>query len=112
MQSESSAGCDPDVVVTGKVKDRSWLIGNAAVGVSIARDFGSLGGVCFGKIVSVDETGQSPLYHVIYSDGDEEYFDRGEWLRGYELFGAMEEAVRRKQLVKRLGLTILIMQIR
>ncbi len=37
----------------------------------------------------MDETGQPPLYHVIYSDGNEEDFDRGELLRGYELFGAM-----------------------
>ncbi len=47
------------------------------------------GGICFGKIVSVDATGHRPLYHVLYTDGDEEDFDRAELLCAYELFGAM-----------------------
>jgi hypothetical protein len=75
--------------VIANVKDRSWLIGVAAIDVSIARDFGALGGVLFGKITSLDDSGPSCLYHVRYTDGREENLERSELLRGYELFGAM-----------------------
>ncbi len=71
------------------VKDRSWLIGVAAIGVSIARDFGGCRGVCFGKIERLDESRTPHWYHCIYTDGDEAVFDRDELVRGYELFGAM-----------------------
>jgi hypothetical protein len=90
---EKAAASDTEIVGSDKVieivKDRSWLIGAAAIGVSIARDFGRLGGVLSGKIGSLKDSGTSSLYHVIYTDGREEDLERDEFLRGYELFGAM-----------------------
>jgi hypothetical protein len=71
------------------VKDRSWLIGAGALGVSVARDFGPPRRVVFGKIVCADDSIIPHSYQCHYTDGEEAFLSRDELLAGYELFGAM-----------------------
>ncbi len=52
--------------------------GAAAVGLLVSRDFGGDHGICSGKITRVDTSTRRPLYHVVYTDGDEEDYDDGE----------------------------------
>jgi hypothetical protein len=49
--------------------------GEACVGLEVARDFGGEHGVCFGTIVRVDMNRRRALYHVVYTDRDEEDYD-------------------------------------
>jgi hypothetical protein len=51
--------------------------GKAAVGVWVSRDFGGDRGICSGQITKVDSTKRRPLYHVVYTDGDEDNYDDG-----------------------------------
>jgi hypothetical protein len=78
-----------DIVPEMPVKDRSWLIGVATLGVSVARDFGPPRRVVCGKIVSADDSRIPHSYHCNYIDGEEADLSRDELLAGYELFGAI-----------------------
>jgi hypothetical protein len=64
--------------------------GAAAIGVEVARDFGGTFGICSGKIVSVDLVTRRPLYHVIYTDGDEEDYDDGKLQYAIDLHFAVK----------------------
>jgi hypothetical protein len=55
-----------------------YPVGEAAIGVEVARDFGGKHGICCGKITKVDLTTRRPLYHCVYTDGDEEDYDDAE----------------------------------
>ncbi len=46
--------------------------GDMCVGLEVARDFVVEQGLCTGKITRVDANRRRPLYHVVYTDGDEE----------------------------------------
>jgi hypothetical protein len=78
-----------DIVPEMPVKNRSWLTGVAALGVSVARDFGPPRGVVFGKIICADDGSIPHSYHCNYTDGEEAFLSSDELLAGYELFGAM-----------------------
>ena len=67
--------------------------GETAIGVEIARDFGGAVGICCGKIVRVDVVTRRPLYHVVYSDGDEEDYDDAELQYAIDLFVAFKSGV-------------------
>ncbi len=60
--------------------------GDACVGLEVARDFGGEHGVCLGTIVRVDMHRRRALYHVLYSDGDEEDYDAAELQYAREFF--------------------------
>ena len=49
--------------------------GKAAIGVWVSRDFGGDHGIASGQITKVDSTRRRPLYHVVYTDGNEEDYD-------------------------------------
>ena len=60
-------------------------LGKDAVGKQVARDFGEKhGGIFFGRVVSVRGTCKL-IYHVRYTDGDEEDFDEDEYSYAYDL---------------------------
>jgi hypothetical protein len=59
--------------------------GEAAVGVGVARDFGTDGGMFKGKVVHVRKNRHRHIYHILYEDGDEEDFDLEEYQFAYEL---------------------------
>ena len=67
--------------------------GVAAIGVEVARDFGGAFGICSGKIVRVDVVTRRPLYHVLYSDGDEEDYDDGELQYAIDLHFAFKSGL-------------------
>jgi hypothetical protein len=62
--------------------------GEACVGLEVARDFGGEHGVCLGTIVRVDLNRRRALYHVLYSDGDEDDYDAAELQYAREFFVA------------------------
>lgn len=72
-------------VPQNKVYEPNAPLGGDAVGKSIARDFGKKhGGIFFGVVKSV--RGQKQLiYHVQYTDGDEEDFDEDQFVYAYFL---------------------------
>ncbi len=65
--------------------DKEAPEGEAAVGVGVARDFGTDGGMFKGKVVHVRKNRQRYIYHILYEDGDEEDFDLEEYQFAYEL---------------------------
>jgi hypothetical protein len=56
-----------------------------AIGLIVARDFGTDGGIYHGIISAVDMEGRRIHYHVTYDDGDEEDFDYDELKFAVEL---------------------------
>ncbi len=70
-----------DVAATVSVPE-----GDACVGLDVARDFGGEHGVCLGTIVRVDMHRRRALYHVVYTDGDEEDYDTAELQYAREFF--------------------------
>jgi hypothetical protein len=87
---ESSDGDDDDVpLVTMVAKPKLDVLaevsagasvptGVACIGLNVARDFGVEHGVCLGNIVRVDIHRRRPLYHVVYTNGDEEDYEDAE----------------------------------
>ena len=76
--------------VTSEAASIVYPKGEAAIGVEVAHDFGGAFGICSGKIVRVDLVTRRPLYHVIYSDGDEEDYDDGELQYAIDLHFAVK----------------------
>ena len=64
--------------VSTKAASIVYPVGEAAIGVQVARDFGGKHGICNGKITTVNLTGRRPLYHCVYTDGDEEDYNQAE----------------------------------
>jgi hypothetical protein len=77
--------------------------GDACVGLEVARDFGGEHGVCLGTIVRVDMQRRRALYHVVYSDGDEEDYDAAEvrlnWEEGSRHICPYKLAMQRQRYV-------------
>jgi hypothetical protein len=79
--------------VTARAASIVYPKGVAAIGVEVARDFGGAVGICCGKIVTVDVVTRRPLYHVVYSDGDEEDYDDAELQFAIDLLFAFKAGV-------------------
>ncbi len=67
--------------------------GAAAVGLLVSCDFGGDHGICSGKITRVNTTSRRPLYHVVYTDGDEEDYDDAELQTAINLYVAVKTGV-------------------
>ena len=79
----------PDTCIVSA--DVAVPIGEACIGLEVARDFGGSHGVCKGNIVrSVDSNRRRPLYHVLYADGDEEDYDYEELYYALQLISALK----------------------
>jgi hypothetical protein len=52
----------PDTCIVSA--DVAVPIGEACIGLEVARDFGGSHGVCKGNIVNVDSNRRRPLYHI------------------------------------------------
>ena len=85
--------------------------GKAAVGVWVSRDFGGDHGICSGQVTKVDSTRRRPLYHVVYTDGNEEDYDDGKLQCAIDLHVAVKTGVYSKPQSGMLFLLVLLLTI-
>jgi hypothetical protein len=76
--------------VSTKAASIVYPVGEAAIGVQVARDFGGKHGICNGKITKVNLTARRPLYHCVYTDCDEEDYDEAEFRSAIDLHFAVK----------------------